>query len=354
MGEAAPGAARGRRQASPSPGPQGCWPRRVTWRPRPGRDSRAGPIADAPYRRRMSSTARLASSHEPTRRRVVEAELLAAPVDQARRAHAEQPYAGIDIDLLEQTATGLGQRRAARHRLLRGDRAGDGREVAVADLERDRAGHEALVATGGRPPRRPGGRAPPPAPPARCRSCGERLLVADRLQGPVRLDLPIVDGRRRGRGGGGRARCRRRRRATGAAPRPARRRWSRRGARSRARVAGPTPQSAETGSGWRNASSSPGATSTTPLPGVTPAPVTTGLAASEASLATSFDGATPTLQVSQSSSAMARRSARRSPRPARTAAARRSRRGRPRRGRSAPPAACSAGRWPWIWPLTSS
>ena len=63
-------------------------------------------------------------------------------------------------------------------------------------------------------------------------------------------------------------------------------------------VAGPTPHSAVTGSGWRKANSSPGRTSTTPLPSRTPSGRATGLAASEASLARNLVGATPTLQVS--------------------------------------------------------
>ena len=53
---------------------------------------------------------------------------------------------------------------------------------------------------------------------------------------------------------------------------------------SRARVAGPTPQSRSTGSGWRNASSSPGSITSRP----------SGLEVSDASLARNFVLATPT------------------------------------------------------------
>lgn len=67
-------------------------------------------------------------------------------------------------------------------------------------------------------------------------------------------------------------------------------------------MAGPTPQSASTGRGWRKASSSAGQTTTTPRPARFPARVATGLAAREASLATSFDRPTPTEQSSASSS----------------------------------------------------
>ena len=48
---------------------------------------------------------------------------------------------------------------------------------------------------------------------------------------------------------------------------------------------------------------------TTPAPGATRLAETFGLAASEASLASSLEGATPMLQVSESSTLMSRRSA---------------------------------------------
>ncbi len=71
---------------------------------------------------------------------------------------------------------------------------------------------------------------------------------------------------------------------------------------SRASVAGPTPHRACTGSGCRKASTSSTPTTLTPRPGSGPWTEAFGLAASEASLATNFDGATPTEQVSPSSS----------------------------------------------------
>ena len=279
----------------------------------------------------MSSTARLASSHEPPVD-VVEAELLAAAVDEARRVTPSSRTPGSRSSCVEQAPAGLGDRRAAStpaaavtervivvkspKRTLSVTVRADQRLVAQAAGDRVGLAHQLALEL-------------LPV----VRSLGEGLLVADRLERRGRARPP---GRR--------------------APQASAWRWrpwalptaassdverhlgqlaDRRDAEALepARVAGPTPQSAATGSGWRKASSSPGRHTTTPRPGATPAPVTVGLAASEASLASSFDGATPMLHVSCSSSAMACGGRRRSPRPGRTAAARPSRRGRPRRGR---------------------
>ncbi len=72
-------------------------------------------------------------------------------------------------------------------------------------------------------------------------------------------------------------------------------------------MAGPTPHRAWTGSGCRKASSWPGSTTWTPLPKTGPSGDAFGLAASDASLARNFVGATPTEQVSRSSSSTWRR-----------------------------------------------
>jgi hypothetical protein len=62
-------------------------------------------------------------------------------------------------------------------------------------------------------------------------------------------------------------------------------------------VAGPTPHSADTGSGRRKASTPSSGTTFTPSPGRGPVGDALGLAASEASLATNLVGATPTEHV---------------------------------------------------------
>ena len=129
---------------------------------------------------------------------------------------------------------------------------------------------------------------------------GEGLLVADGLELLVGLDRARVDAprqlgevpavrrpesRRRG--------CPRGRSAMSPTVRtPSRSR--------RSSVAGPTPHSARAGSGWRKPSSSPGAITWTPSPGTGPSTDARGLAASDASLASIFEGATPTEHVSPS------------------------------------------------------
>ena len=72
-------------------------------------------------------------------------------------------------------------------------------------------------------------------------------------------------------------------------------------------VAGPTPQRAETGSGHRKSRTSSATTTFTPRPGRGPSTDARGLAASDASLATNLDGATPTEQVMPTSSCTRRR-----------------------------------------------
>ena len=128
------------------------------------------------------------------------------------------------------------------------------------------------------------------------RSVGERLLVADRLHLPVRLDRTVVAVPRQ--------RVQMRRRPT-LAERPDQRRL--RAARARsptvshpvaveplARSPGRRPRAASTGSGCRNASSVPGSTTSRP----------SGFARSLASLARSFVVATPTDAVSPVSARM--------------------------------------------------
>ena len=116
---------------------------------------------------------------------------------------------GVEIDLLR--AGGDRPRRSPGRSTtgcVRGDRAGDGREVAEADLERDRAPATSAWA-----------RSRPATASAMAHEhrlqlvalgavLRERLLVADRLSGPVGLDRADRRCRRRERGGGGRAPCR--------------------------------------------------------------------------------------------------------------------------------------------------
>ncbi len=126
----------------------------------------------------------------------------------------------------------------------------------------------------------------------------ERLLVPDRLEHAVRLDRPVVavPGQRVQMCTGRRAEARAR-----ASPPAARARSPTvftRCRSSRFLVAGPTPQSRVTGSGWRNSSSVPGSTTSMP----------SGFAMSLASFASSFVVAAPTDAVSPVSARIRRRS----------------------------------------------
>ena len=165
------------------------------------------------------------------------------------------------------------------------DRAGDRAEVVEAHLEGDRPpgqavraqpgghgvghAHQLAVAAcrggGGRGRRSPRGRSTSAA--GRARRRGRRSPLARRVE------VAAVGVAER------RARPRRR------AGRRGRRRCARRAARAGLSVAGPTPHSASTGSGWRKASSSPGRIDHhTRGPARGPCSEARGLAASEAEL----------------------------------------------------------------------
>ena len=177
---------------------------------------------------------------------------------------------------------------------------GHQREVGELHLHRHRAARPAPPHGGGRPPTRPSEeRAAGARPGRRCRRgrsprarptwpAGRAPPARGRAPGPA--PPGACPGLSPGDGPP----------SLRAAP-PARRPSGRPARASRLAVAGPTPHSASTGSGWRKASSSAGRTTTTPGPGRLPARSATGLAAREASLATSLERPTPTEQSSDSS-----------------------------------------------------
>ena len=260
-------------------------------------------MASAPNRRRMSSMAAVASSHGTSGSSSIEAQLLGVAPRSAGCADAEQPHARPQVDACEQLRGGLGDGRAG----VDGWAAWTDRVMVRKSWKRT------LRVTVPRPPGRRA-RSRDATASARRTSSGSRVSRswwswAKVSSWPIDLSALVgLDGagrrcRWRAGGGGGRWPGPSARDEGVARAGPRGRRRSRTPSRcSRSRVAGPTPHSACTGSGWRKASSSPGGDDHDTRAGLDArAAPARGLAASEASLARNFVGATPTEHVSRSS-----------------------------------------------------